>query len=351
MRVNAKEVARRAGMSRSAVSLVLNDRADGQISVENQERIRRIAAELGYTPSAIGRELRSQQTQLLGVVTDSIVTSAFGGKIVRGAQDAAIENDFLLLLMETQSKGDRRDAFRILRSRRVEGLLLAAMTMKPVRVPDELLDAPSVLANCFDPDDRVGAVLVDEVEGGRRAAQALLDAGHRDIAMFAGLPTVVGRRRVSGFEHAMEAAGVQWRQPVVTGWEINKGYRAGMHVLGGGDRPTGIVCANDRVAVGVALAAVELDLRVPDDVSLVGYDDDENLAPFMTPSLTTVALPHRAIGYEAIRRLVRAVTAQRLDGGSVGGPGRDNAGSAPGVSNRVMLVGDLVQRDSVGPPR
>lgn len=332
--VTAKDVAERAGVSRSAVSLVLNGRGDGNISEANQERIRRAARELGYTPSAVGRNLRARRTHTIGVVTDAVVTTAYGGRLVIGAQEVALDHDFLLLIMDTDAMQDRQDeAFRLLQSRQVEGLAFAAMTMRAVDVPEAMRNSPSILVNCFDPDETLSAVFCDEVEGGRRAAQALLDAGHRDIEILSGPPTVVTRRRIRGFEAAMRAAGLPARPPREAGWEIDKGYAAGMATLDRADRPTGIVCANDRVAVGVALAAAQLDLDVPRDVSLVGYDDDENVAQYMAPGLTTVALPHREMGREAMRRLM-----ETIDSGS------------PDQPEQVMVVGDVVERDSVAPP-
>lgn len=333
-RVTAQEVAERAGVSRSAVSLVLNGRADGNISQANQERVLRVARELGYTPSMVGRNLQARRTHTIGMVTDAIVTTAYGGRMVVGAQDVALESGFVLLIMDTHAMEEREaKAFRVLQSRQVEGLLFAAMTMRPVAAPDPMRNGPSVLVNCFDPDEQVAGVFCDEVEGGRRATQVLLDAGHRDVVVLSGPPTVVARRRVAGFQDAMAAAGVPPPPQVEAGWEIDKGHAAGMAVLDRRDRPTGIVCANDRVAVGVALAAAKLGLEVPRDVSLVGYDDDENVAQYMQPGLTTVALPHLEMGREATRRLLDAI----------GGDGT----VAP---DQVMVVGDVVERESVAPP-
>lgn len=332
--VTAKDVAERAGVSRSAVSLVLNGHGDGNISVVNQERIRQAARELGYTPSVVGRSLRSRRTHTIGVVTDAIVTTAYGGRVVVGAQDEALDHGFLLLLMDTHSVQEREDeAFRTLQSRQVEGLMFAAMTMRAVEVPEPMREGPSILVNCFDPETSVTGVFCDEVEGGRRATQVLLDAGHRHIQMLSGPPTLVTRRRVEGFEWAMRAAGLEVPEPREAGWEIDKGYAAGMTMLDSPEPPTGVVCANDRVAVGVALAAAQLGLDVPQDVSLVGYDDDENVAQYMVPKLTTVALPHAEMGREATRRLIGMLT-----------------GAAEAVAEDVMVVGELVERRSVAAP-
>jgi LacI family transcriptional regulator len=226
-----------------------------------------------------------------------------------GAADVAMEAGFLLLVVDTRSDASREgEVFEALRARQVDGLMFAAMGLIPFHAPGFMRTSPSILANCFEPDRAVTSVICDEVGGGRSAAQILLDHGHRELVMLAGTADVVAtQRRVEGFRSALAAAGVAAREPVPTGWEIDKGFAAGLHVLDRPDRPTGVVCANDRVAIGVALAAGRLGLAIPLEVSIVGYDDDDNVAPCMAPPLTTVALPHDTIGREAMRRLLERI--------------------------------------------
>lgn len=333
-RVTAKDVAAQAGVSRSAVSMVLGGRADGQVSTEKQERVLRVAHELGYVPNALGKSLRAQRTQTIGLVTDVIVTSAYGGKLVFGAQEFALSHGFLTLIVDTESVQEREsEAVDVLLSRQVEGLLFVSLNTRPVSIPPAMTKVPAVVANGFDPTGAVTGVYCDEVEGGRRAARALLDAGHRDITLLTGPPTFVTRGRIEGYRDAMATSGLEPREPIETGWSIREGFAAGTAVLEQRPPPTGILCANDRVAMGVALAAARLGIDVPRDVSLVGYDDDENVAPCMVPALTSVALPHEQIGRESARRLVAAIAGQR----------------AP-APEQVLVVGDLIERDSVTAP-
>ena len=129
----------------------------------------------------------------------------------------------------------------------------------------------------------------------------------------------------------MASAGLPATAPITTGWEIDKGYAGAMHVLTATQpRPTAIVCANDRVAIGVVLAAAQLGLSVPADVSVVGYDDDENVAPCLVPALTTVRLPHREMGERAMRTVLAGVLGRR--GTSAGGHPDPNAPDAAGLS-------------------
>ena len=343
-KATSQDVADLAGVSRSAVSLVLNGRGDGNIAADKQALIIEAARKLNYTPNAVALSLRSRRSATIGVVTDWIATTAFGGKLLQGASDVAAAAGYLLLVIDTQNSSEReRDAFERLQNRQVDGFLFAAQSLRSYEPGDELRIAPGALANCFDPDDRVAAFVPDEVNGSKSATQHLLDQGHRDIVLFKGVPEAVASGlREQGFAEAMIEAGLPVPAPVPTGWDIDKGYAAAMQVLTGpGPLPTAILCANDRSAVGAVLAAAQLGLSVPGDLSVVGYDDDENVAPYLVPALTTVRLPHREMGERAMQVLLDAV----LDPAPL--PPTANRGQQP----RVQLECPLVVRDSVAPPR
>ena len=362
-KATSRDVAERAGVSRSAVSMVLNGRGAGNIAPEKQAAIRSAAAELNYTPNSVALSLRNQRTHTLGVVTDAIATTAFGGRLLEGAARAAEDAGFVLVVMDTHADAVREEqAYRTLLDRRVDALAFAAMTFREYEVPEVMGAVPSVLANCLQPADlqgaadlqdaagpgegaqRAGAVrsfAPDEVDGGYRAACAVLEAGHRDVVLLAGTPDVPGEQhklapglREQGYRRALQEAGLTVPAPVVAGWDITSGYRAASALLQGPQRPTAVLCANDRVAVGVVLAAANLGLAVPADLSVVGYDDDENIAPFMVPPLTTVQLPFKAMGEGAVHHLLDLL-----------------AGRAGSPARRVLLPCPLIERASVAPPR
>lgn len=334
-RATSKDVAERAGVSRAAVSLVLNGRGKGNIAAAKQEAIRQAARELEYTPNSAGRSLRSQRTNTIGVVTDAIATSAFGGGQLVGAMEVARQSDYLLLVLDTHGDDCHDDtAFELLRARQVDGLMFAAMSMRAYRAPAPMLELPAAMINSFEPDNAVIGVCCDEVAGGRAAAQVLLDHGHRGVTMIRGTrDDVAADLRVQGYREALDAAGLSPAPPVAGGWTIRDGYQAARGVLARPDRPTGLVCPNDRAAAGVMLAARDLGIDVPGDLSVVGYDDDENVAAVMVPALTTVAIPHKAMGAEAMRRLLTLI------------------GGAPAEPEQVLVPCPLIERDSVAPPR
>ncbi|GAB3745808.1 LacI family DNA-binding transcriptional regulator [Microlunatus parietis] len=334
-KATAKDVARRAGVSRSAVSMVLNGHGAGNIAADKQEAIRRAAAELAYQPNRAAVNLRRQRTHTIGVVTDAIASHAFAGALLTGAAEAALARGYVPLVIDTGDDADReRQAVATLNERQVDGFLFAALSLRHWDLGDLTEAGTAVLADAIDPTDRVAAFAPDEVAGGRTACRELIDHGHTKITALVGAAgSLAAERRWQGHRDAMREAGLKPGRPVRTGWTIREGYEAAQRVLDRPDRPTAIACANDRVAVGVVLAALGLGLSVPGDLSVLGYDDDENVAPEMAPALTTVALPHHAMGWQAMTRLLDV-----LDGGP----------DEPGLT---LLPGPLIRRDSVAPPR
>lgn len=332
----AKDVAARAGVARSAVSMVMNGHDAGMVAPDKRQLILDAAAELGYTPHSVARSLRNQRTHTIGLVTDQIASSAFGGQLIRAATDVAMEAGYLLLTVDIHGDASREGpAYEALRHREVDAFMFAALSLRTYDPPTQMRERPSMLANCFDPSGVIPGVIADDVEGGRRAAQLLLDAGHRDVVVLAGDPPLVAMpRRLAGIIAAFEAVGAPAPRVVTSGsgWEISNGIRAATEALSQPQRPTGLLCANDRVANGAYLAAARLGLDVPGDVSIVGYDDDENVAQRLLPGLTTIALPHHEIGATAMSALIA-----HLDGG------------APLPDSDRLLPCEPVPRDSVRP--
>lgn len=337
-RPTSRDVARLAGVSHTAVSFVFNGRAEGNLSAATQERIREAAVQLGYRPDPVARGLRRRRTAVIGLVTDEIASSPFAGRLLRGAMETAWDSDHLVLTVDSGGDPAKEDAaVAELLDRRVDGIIYAAMSLRRVRVPEGLHRTHSVLANCLPEDDSLPAVVPAERAGGRTAARLLLGAGHRRLAVIGGLDDIASVERTRGFRDALRAEGVTVPKEWIVrgGGEISAGYAGALRLLDGvepGRRPTGVLCYNDRVAAGVLHAATRLGIVVPADLSVVGYDDQEHMAAFLTPPLTSVALPHRAMGEAATRLLLDAI----------------EAGQAPPTTVRRVTC-PVVSRASVGP--
>ncbi|MFJ3208079.1 LacI family DNA-binding transcriptional regulator [Streptomyces flaveolus] len=337
-RPTSRDVARIAGVSHTAVSFVFNGRAEGNLSPATQERIRQAAAQLGYRPDPLARGLRRRRTAVIGMVTDEIASSPFAGRLLRGAMETAWDSGHLVLTVDSGGDPAKEDAaVAELLDRRVDGIVYAAMSLRRVRVPEGLHRTHAVLANCLPEDGSLPAVVPAERAGGRTAARLLLDAGHRRLAVVGGLDDIASVERLRGFRDALRVEGVtvpkEW--VVRTGGEISGGHEGALRLLGSAPvdrRPTAVFCYNDRVAAGVLHAATRLGISVPGELSVVGYDDQEHMAAFLSPPLTTVALPHREMGEAAARLLLEAI---------------DTGRTPPATVRRV--AGPMVSRASVGP--
>ncbi|QKJ21274.1 LacI family DNA-binding transcriptional regulator [Microbacterium hominis] len=315
-----KDVAEKAGVSRSAVSFVLNDRTSMGLSDETRDRVLAAAAELGYRPNAGARALAKKQSDWYGLVTE-IVTAPFAVDIIKGAQDRARESDKYLLIASTESDpAAETAAIERLLEQRVEGLIYAATWHRAVVLPEIAREVPTVLVNCFDAEGRYPAIVPDERMGGRRATERLLAAGHRRIGLInldPDIPAAV--LRLSGYHEVLAEAGIPFDDELeVSGHATaDGGYAAASTLLDLTEPPTAIFCANDRMAMGAYDAIKERGLRIPHDVAVVGFDNQELIARYLRPGLTTVALPFEQMGTRGVELLAAIIAGQSTATGTV----------------------------------
>jgi LacI family transcriptional regulator len=312
-RVTLADVARRAGLSKTAVSLVLNGREGTRLSTEAHQRVFAAAEELGYRPNVAARSLRTRKTATIAFVSDIVATTRFAGGMIRGALDAAREHDHVLLIAETQGDAAfEKHAIDAMLDRQVDGVIYAAMATRRLTVPAALLAGPVVLLNATSPDG-LPCVLPDDEGAGRTAAGALLAKGHRDHI------AVIGRNRLKETDpevslaadarlHGIRAALAHEGATVLheascADWLPENGYAAMRGLLRKAERPTAVICMNDRLAFGAYQALADAGLSVPQDVSVVSFDDDP-IAAWLRPGLSTVALPHETMGRRAVDLLL-----------------------------------------------
>jgi LacI family transcriptional regulator len=344
-RVRIKDVAAAAGVSTWTVSQILNRVEGRRISPETQERVLRVAEELGYRPNGLARSLRLQRSQTLGFVSDVIANTQHDSQIIQGAQDAAAAKGMLLLLVNAGRDAElERRSIEMLLQRQVDGVLYAAMYHRIVRLPETLRSTPTVLLDARSDDDvAVPFVVPDEVGGGYAAVRELIEHGHRRIGMAVGtadIPALHGR--IEGYRKALAEAGVPYDPSLVVAepaepTEMASGYRAALRLLTADQRPTALFCFNDRTAMGAYRAAAELGLSIPDDLSVMGFDNQELICDGLHPGLSTVQLPHYEMGARAVAHLLALI---------------DDPGRPPGTAAQEMLPCPLVPRASVAsPPR
>jgi LacI family transcriptional regulator, galactose operon repressor len=301
------DVARVAGVSQTTVSFVINNAPNATIPQETRDRVWAAVEELGWQPNAMARGLRLQRSHTIGLISDEIATSSHAGKIIQGAQDAAWAHTKMLLVINTGSNIDiERAAIKMMLERQVEGLIYATMYHRAV-VPPAPAQVPIVLLDCYVADRSLPSVVPDEVQGGRTATELLLRKGHRRIGFInevGPLPGMFGR--LDGYKQALAAYGLPFDPNLVrTGTVIApEGYRCATELMQLPERPTALFCYNDSMAMGAYDAVKLLGLTIPGDVAIVGFDNLEVIAAQLRPPLTTIELPHYAMGEWAVQYLL-----------------------------------------------
>lgn len=300
-----KSIAQQAGVHPSTVSRALNPREAGKVNPDTVLRIKDIAARLGYEPNPWARSLRTQESLTIGMVlprlTDSVLARMF-----EAAEGRARELGYQAITVSTNDSIDEehRMADHLL-ERRVDGIIFATCRLDDP-LPADLAErgVPFMLMNRASGEFPV--VRADDAMGGYLATRHLIGLGHRRIALVAGqLDVSTAALRLEGYRLAHTEMGMEVDERLVVPCEFSAvgGIRAGGQLLSMPDRPTGIVAVNDSAAVGVMSVARDLGFHIPDDLSVIGYNDDQ-LAALLPVPLSSIHLPLERIGRGTVDLLV-----------------------------------------------
>jgi DNA-binding LacI/PurR family transcriptional regulator len=329
------DVARRAGVSKGLVSFALNDRPG--VSPESRERILRIAEDLGWTPSLRARSLSTGRSFACGLVigrsADVIAADPFFHSFIAGLEDVfSMSGQVLVLAVATPGRHETETYRGLASDRRVDAVVLTDLRAGDQRIAlVEELGLTAVTLGRPDVDSPFPSVSVDDGAGIRSAVRHLVSLGHRRIAHVAGPDTMLhSRRRSLAFTDTADAAGIA-SQTVSTDFSATQGASATRRLLEQPDRPTAIVYSNDHMAVAGLGVVQRLGLRVPDDISITGYDDAE-IAEHLHPSLTSVATDARQWGSIVARTLMQALGGAEVEHLSLPEPTlhiRESTGPAP----------------------
>lgn len=323
-----KEIAAIAKVSVATVSRALQ--RPELVSEDTRQRIHEVVKRLGYTPNALARNLRTARTRLIIALLPDIANPFFS-EVIRGIEQVAHENGYSVLLGETQSSRVREQAYAdMVAARQADGII----TMSP-RVPEIAIDGrlPVVNACEYVKDGNISSVYIDNVAAAGSAVDYLVALGHRDIAFIAGpssSPICVDREQ--GYRLALQRAGIPADLTLTTvgDFSIEAGERAIERLLSQGQAFSAVFCSNDEMAIGALRALLSHGLRVPEDISVVGFDDIR-FARYTSPPLTTVAQPKNAMGREAMTMMIELL-------------------NDPAVPPRKrVLSADLVVRGSTAP--
>jgi LacI family transcriptional regulator len=330
-RPTIRDVAARAGVAPITASRALNN--SGYVSEDARARVEKAAAELKFVPNMLARSLRSQKTHTLAlVVTD--IANPFWTTVARGVEDVANAAGFHVIFCNTDESEAKQERYlSMLLRRRVDGVLLVPATSSGAAV--RMLQAQRVQVVVLDrrvPGSAVDVVRGASTDGARRLTQHLIELGHRRIAIFSGPESVsVSRERVAGYTQALAAAGIEADPSLVYHgpFTVEGGFAMAQALLA---RPalqaTALFAANNFIAIGVLRALREAGLRVPEDISLVVFDDLPDTYTW-EPFLTVAAQPAYELGKTATTLLL-----QRL------------AEPAQGEPQEIVLPTELIVRAS-----
>jgi DNA-binding LacI/PurR family transcriptional regulator len=299
------DVARLAGVSTATISRALN--GTGQIAPATRRAIEQAVEQLGYRPNTIARSLVTKTTQTIAFLLPDI-TNPFYASLVSGIQELALERDHTMLLCTTEGDPEREEQYlSLLRAKQVDGALVDGLVLPAEQIAEFVAEGFPIV--CLDRDiesPTIPLVQVDNVFGARLAAEHLVELGHTEIAHVAGAPALrISEERIAGFAEALLEGGVRIDpRLVVTGkFTEQGGFEATRSLLAAGREFTAVFAANDLSAIGVVNAITGSGRRVPEDVSVVGFDD-LRLAAFTSPPLTSVRQPAREIGRRATEILI-----------------------------------------------
>ena len=333
--ITLRDVAKRAGVSIKTVSRIVN--GDPAVNAKTRDSVMVQLQHLNYVPNQAARLMRGVQSSVYGLMTDAVATTPYSVDIVRGVQMALREQNQTLLI--ANSNGDAKEEaefWRMFRAQRVSGVIYAAMFHRPHDVGHPAFKDAIILANCFAGASDRPSLVPDDEGGGYAQAEYLIKLGHRRIGLLTLVPQIEATRlRGIGIRRAFKDAGVWFDESLdqlgMVGLVLHEkmiAFDIAIEMLQQRNRPTAIICGNDQVALQVYSAAAHLDLHVPQDLSIMGFDDLTVISENLRPKLTTVALPYFEIGKQAVTLM------------------RESKNQDEGWSPKILVPCPLVERES-----
>jgi LacI family transcriptional regulator len=336
-RVTSRDVAEHAGVSRTTVSLVLNNVQGVQISEETRGRVIEAALELDYVPNAAAQALASQRAQIIGLVLTRnphhISSDAFLNQILDGLITAAHEHSIRLLIDIVEAQHQKKAYLDLVRAKRIDGLILSG----PRFDDDALLSLeqdrfPTVLMGQL-PDTDFYSVDIDNFSAANQAVCHLLNLGHQRVACITNAhPSyTAASERLRGYRQALESEDIPYDEELVRygDFDPESGYSQMNDLLERDPQVSAVFVASDVVAAGAKAAIVKHGLRIPQDIALVGFDDVP-LARYLDPPLTTVRLPATELAVRASETLIQIIK------------------GSPPQSKQILLDSELIVRQSCG---
>lgn len=326
VRVTIRDVAERAGVSVATVSKVINQRYG--VAEATSLRVQAVIEELGYEASLVAQSLRNHRTNVIGILVADL--EPFSTELLKGAADAIRGSGYELVVYSAGGRTGEHNGWERRYLSRLSGTLIDGAVLVTPTVVDVNYGAPIVAVDPHTGSHDVPTVDSDNLRGARMAAEHLLGLGHRRVALIRGRSDLESAKlRERGFREAMADAGVAVDESLICAGDYDPEVSAATarELLGRADRPTAVFAANDVTAIATIGVALGMGLRVPEDLSVVGFDNIPESA-LCTPQLTTVNQPIRTMGECAVGMLIRLIRKEQVE------------------TTRISLATELVVRSS-----
>lgn len=307
-----KDVAKLAAVSVSTASIALN----GKTKVKHETRLRVLAAakSLNYKKNGYAADLKKSKTKTLALIVDDL-SGPFFSELIKGVQDVTLSQGYDLITCSATG-GEDSAPTRFLLEKRTDGVIILAHDLKEETILQAAMEGfPIVLLDRQLDSDQIIHIHVDDEQGAYNAVQYLASLGHQAIAYVNGVPSATDEtRRYRGFLKAMDEHGLKYedRWRISGGFTEEGGYQATKMLIMQGDLPSAIFYGNDEMAIGGMKAFTEKGIKVPEDISIIGYDDIL-LSKYMTPALTTIHQPKYDMGSLAARLILRVLNGESVD--------------------------------------
>lgn len=304
--ITSHQVAKRAGVSRSTVSLILNDVPGMKFADDTRERVLKAAAELRYVPSAAARSLASGEARTLICRAEHLLVDAFIPQVLYGMNEVSRQYGYNVLIEGLENIPSDDTYFELVRAKRIDGLIVLNPSEHDTTLPKLIQEGFPIVI--FGSD--IGA---DDFKGGQLATKHLLDLGHRRIAhiTFAPEDSVAAKSRMAGYQQALEDAGITFDEALIRqgNYDAASGYAAMGALLEETDF-SAVFVSNDTVALGAMTAIQQRGLKIPEDIAVIGYDDIP-VAAYLYPSLSTIRNFPVQEGKLATKRLIELIRGER----------------------------------------
>lgn len=332
--VTIKTVAKKAGVSISTVSRVLNN--PESVTLDKRNRVRRAIEELNYTPNPVARALGSRKVGSIAIVVPTIL-NPFMSEVMRGIIEVLDEDSYDALVFDSNEQFEREKVFfQVLPQKMIDGAIFLGASGKELDFDTLAEKLPVALVARSEEPELVDSFIADEKQGMIRLVEHLHGLGHRRIGHIGGsFGSTDAMRRFGFFKEALEEIGIEWNSgnDLFSDWGLQGGYQAMLKLLSRKDHPTALICATDLIAMGALGAAFAAGVRVPEDISVTGFDNAPS-SPYLIPPLTTLKYPNYQMGRLAARSVLKQLRS-----------GDDRRAR----SIRKIIPMELIERRSAGP--